>query len=34
VRDWLDGPRTRPLVIDAKITKFASWMLLHSFEGE
>jgi len=31
VRDWIDGPRDRPLVIDAKITSFPSWVLAHSF---
>ncbi|HLM03781.1 MAG TPA: thiamine pyrophosphate-binding protein [Blastococcus sp.] len=34
VQDWVDGPRQRPLVIDARITKFASWMIAHSFAGE
>jgi thiamine pyrophosphate-dependent acetolactate synthase large subunit-like protein len=34
VRDWVDGPRRRPLVIDARITDFASWMIAHSFAGE
>ncbi|GAA5165464.1 thiamine pyrophosphate-binding protein [Ornithinimicrobium tianjinense] len=34
VRDWVDGPRDRPLVIDAKITSFPSWVLAHTFEGE
>jgi thiamine pyrophosphate-dependent acetolactate synthase large subunit-like protein len=34
VRDWLDGPRTSPLVIDAKITRFPSWVLAHSFADE
>ncbi|WP_371415367.1 thiamine pyrophosphate-binding protein [Citricoccus sp. SGAir0253] len=33
VRDWVDGPRDRPLVIDAKITSFPSWVLAHSFEA-
>ena len=27
VRAWLDGPRDRPLVIDAKIAGFPSWMM-------
>jgi len=31
VKDWVDGPRDRPLVIDAKITSFPSWVLAHSF---
>lgn len=34
VNDWLAGPRNKPLVIDAKIAKFASWVLAHSFDGE
>ena len=34
VRAWVDGPRERPLVIDAKITSFPSWVLAHTFEGE
>ena len=34
VRKWLDGERTTPLVIDAKISSFPSWVLAHSFEGE
>ncbi|WKX16295.1 thiamine pyrophosphate-binding protein [Streptomyces sp. NL15-2K] len=34
VRDWLSGPRTSPLVIDAKITSFPSWVLAHSFTDE
>ncbi|MEX5717323.1 thiamine pyrophosphate-binding protein [Geodermatophilus maliterrae] len=34
VRDWVDGPRRRPLVIDARITSFASWMIAHSFATE
>jgi thiamine pyrophosphate-dependent acetolactate synthase large subunit-like protein len=34
VRAWLDGPRTSPLVIDAKITSFPSWVLAHSFADE
>jgi acetolactate synthase-1/2/3 large subunit len=31
VRDWVDGSRRRPLVIDARTTSFASWMIAHSF---
>jgi thiamine pyrophosphate-dependent acetolactate synthase large subunit-like protein len=31
VSTWVDGPRDRPLVIDAKITSFPSWVLAHSF---
>jgi thiamine pyrophosphate-dependent acetolactate synthase large subunit-like protein len=33
VRAWVEGPRNRPLVIDAKITSFPSWVLAHSFEA-
>lgn len=33
VRAWVEGPRDRPLVIDAKITSFPSWVLAHSFEA-
>lgn len=33
VRAWAEGPRDRPLVIDAKITSFPSWVLAHSFEA-
>jgi thiamine pyrophosphate-dependent acetolactate synthase large subunit-like protein len=31
VQDWVDGPRRQPLVVDARITNFASWMMAHSF---
>jgi thiamine pyrophosphate-dependent acetolactate synthase large subunit-like protein len=31
VQDWVDGPRQRPLVIDARITDFPSWMMSHTF---
>jgi thiamine pyrophosphate-dependent acetolactate synthase large subunit-like protein len=31
VQDWVQGPRSRPLVVDARITDFASWMIAHSF---
>jgi thiamine pyrophosphate-dependent acetolactate synthase large subunit-like protein len=34
VRDWLDGDRTTPLVIDAKISSFPSWVLAHTFDDE
>ena len=34
VRDWVDGPRRPPLVVDARTTSFASWMIAHSFAGE
>ena len=33
VREWLAGPRGRPLVVDAKITKIASWWLEEAFRG-
>ena len=34
VRDWLDGPRDRPLVIDAKITsERGAWGLEEAFRG-
>ena len=31
VEAWVSGPRDRPLVIDAKITDFPSWVLAHTF---
>jgi hypothetical protein len=31
---WVDGPRTTPLVVDAKTTSFPSWVLAHTFAGE
>jgi hypothetical protein len=34
VRDWLEGERTTPLVIDAKISSFPSWVLAHTFDDE
>ena len=34
VREWLDGGREAPLVIDAKISSFPSWVLAHTFDGE
>ncbi|WFP16106.1 thiamine pyrophosphate-binding protein [Citricoccus muralis] len=34
VADWVAGPRTTPLVIDAKIAKFASWVLAHTFGAD
>lgn len=34
VAEWLRGPRDRPLVIDAKITSFPSWVLGHTFAAE
>ncbi|WP_346233777.1 thiamine pyrophosphate-binding protein [Parafrigoribacterium mesophilum] len=33
VQEWLDGPQNRPLVIDAKITSFLSWVSKHAFSG-
>jgi acetolactate synthase I/II/III large subunit len=34
VRKWLDGPRDRPLLIDAKITsERGSWWLEEAFRG-
>ncbi|SOE02602.1 thiamine pyrophosphate-binding protein [Blastococcus haudaquaticus] len=33
VRTWVDGPRRAPLVVDAKITSFPSWVLAHAFTG-
>ena len=34
VTAWVDGPRNAPLVIDARITSFPSWVLAHTFDGE
>jgi acetolactate synthase I/II/III large subunit len=31
--DWLAGPRSRPLVIDAKVTPAGSWWLEEAFRG-
>jgi thiamine pyrophosphate-dependent acetolactate synthase large subunit-like protein len=34
VRGWLDGPRTRPLLVDAKVTSSrGSWWLEEAFRG-
>jgi acetolactate synthase-1/2/3 large subunit len=34
VRDWLEGPRQRPLVVDAKVSaKRGSWWLAEAFRG-
>jgi acetolactate synthase-1/2/3 large subunit len=33
LRRWLDGPRERPIVVDAKITQSASWWLEEAFRG-
>ncbi|MCU1442053.1 MAG: thiamine pyrophosphate-binding protein [Cryobacterium sp.] len=34
VREWLDGDRSAPLVIDAKTISFPSWVDAHAFVGE
>lgn len=34
VTKWVNGPRDVPLIIDAKITSFPSWVLAHTFAGE
>lgn len=34
VRDWLEGDRDTPLVVDAKISSFPSWVLAHTFDDE
>jgi acetolactate synthase-1/2/3 large subunit len=34
VRDWVDGPWERPLLIDAKVTSSrGSWWLEEAFRG-
>jgi hypothetical protein len=34
LREWLDGPRERPVLLDAKITSSqASWWLEEAFRG-
>jgi thiamine pyrophosphate-dependent acetolactate synthase large subunit-like protein len=33
VREWLDGSRDKPLLIDAKTVSFASWWLEEAFKG-
>jgi thiamine pyrophosphate-dependent acetolactate synthase large subunit-like protein len=34
VRDWLDGPRVRPLLVDAKVTSaHGAWWLEEAFRG-
>ncbi|GAA1804454.1 thiamine pyrophosphate-binding protein [Nesterenkonia flava] len=33
VDEWLNSDKAVPLVIDARITSFPSWVLAHSFEG-
>ncbi|MCS5734514.1 thiamine pyrophosphate-binding protein [Herbiconiux daphne] len=32
LHEWLNGPRDRPLVLDAKVARFPSWMMAHSLE--
>jgi thiamine pyrophosphate-dependent acetolactate synthase large subunit-like protein len=34
VKEWLDGPRSAPLLIDAKTISFPSWVDAHAFVGE
>ncbi|RYY51252.1 MAG: thiamine pyrophosphate-binding protein [Actinomycetales bacterium] len=34
VAEWIAGPRERPLVVDAKIASFPSWVLTHTFSAE
>lgn len=34
LRDWLDGDRATPIVIDAKTISFPSWVDAHAFVGE
>ncbi|MEQ3549796.1 thiamine pyrophosphate-binding protein [Pseudonocardia nematodicida] len=34
VRSWVDGDRSRPLVIDARITSFPSWLIAHAFTAD
>ncbi|MGC5616080.1 thiamine pyrophosphate-binding protein [Georgenia sp. Z1491] len=34
VRAWLDGDRSRPLVVDAKTTVLRSWVEEHVFQGD
>ncbi|GAA1211712.1 thiamine pyrophosphate-binding protein [Rhodoglobus aureus] len=34
VREWLDGDRSTPIVIDAKTISFPSWVDAHAFVGE
>ncbi|MEV7605730.1 thiamine pyrophosphate-binding protein [Paenarthrobacter sp. NPDC089322] len=33
VREWLEGSRNKPLLIDAKTVSFASWWLEEAFKG-
>ncbi|GAA1164935.1 thiamine pyrophosphate-binding protein [Ornithinimicrobium humiphilum] len=34
IRDWVERPDSGPLLVDAKITSFPSWVLAHAFKGE
>ncbi|HWI31369.1 MAG TPA: thiamine pyrophosphate-binding protein [Microbacterium sp.] len=34
VQRWIDGPRSVPLVVDAKVAKFPSWVLAHAHAVE
>lgn len=34
VEKWVDGPRRVPLVIDARITSFPSWLIDHAFAAD
>lgn len=34
LREWLDGDRSAPIVIDAKTISFPSWVDAHAFVGE
>jgi thiamine pyrophosphate-dependent acetolactate synthase large subunit-like protein len=34
LREWLDGDRSTPIVIDAKTISFPSWVDAHAFVGE
>jgi thiamine pyrophosphate-dependent acetolactate synthase large subunit-like protein len=33
VTGWLNGPRDRPLIVDAKVTSGPSWWLEEAFRG-
>jgi thiamine pyrophosphate-dependent acetolactate synthase large subunit-like protein len=34
LREWIDGDRSQPIVIDAKTISFPSWVDAHAFVGE
>ncbi len=34
LRDWLEGDRSKPIVIDAKTISFPSWVDAHAFVGD